>query len=96
MQAASTLQRAKNAIVPLVLTIRCPLAWRYLFEKDLGADIMAACSAPMYSLHDETFCVDVLAAYYTMSIRHGCCLLGAALTPLLRRRVLFTLRAKSF
>jgi len=22
-------------------------AWRYLFEKDLGADMMAVCSAPM-------------------------------------------------
>ncbi|MFR8441142.1 MAG: hypothetical protein ACLVCW_05355 [Campylobacter sp.] len=26
----------------LVLTIRCPPAWRYLFEKDLGADVLAA------------------------------------------------------
>jgi hypothetical protein len=32
----------KCEIAALVLTIRCPPAWRYLFEKDLGADVLAA------------------------------------------------------
>ena len=87
----------KCEIAALVLTIRrCPPAWRYLFEKGLGADIMAVCSAPMCrrTMKHSVRCARRLLHYET--IRHGCCLLGAALTPLLRRRVLFTLRAKSF
>ncbi|MBF0985029.1 MAG: hypothetical protein HXK63_07845 [Campylobacter sp.] len=51
-------------------------------ERGFGAGRMAVCSAPMYRC--------------TMSVRHRCCLLGVALMPFVRCRVLFTLRAKSF
>ena len=86
----------QNAIVPLVLTIRSTLARMtddlYIRCRDRTGGLLGADVPP----HNETFCADVSAAYYTMSIRHGCCLLGAALMSLLRRRVLFAIRVKSF
>ena len=78
----------------LVFGITRPLIWRD--DPPSRADKIALRSAPMYPPHDETFCADVSAAYYTMSIRHGRCLLDGALMSLLRCRALFTLRAESF